>query len=345
MPASTALIDSTSGVGAEALDDGTSACPVVGKKAPPAIAVAHLSVTYPTGVQALDDVSLTVPQGKIFGLLGPNGAGKSTLIRVLCGVILPTSGTALVCGLDPSTRPREVKEQLCGLFQGSPLESNMQVREVLWLFSKFYRHPADPEELLARLGLTEMKRSLCKTLSGGQRQRLAIARALIGNPRVLILDEPTTGLDVAARHELMDIVNQLRSEGRTVLISTHNIEEAETWCDQVAVVSRGKLFAVDSPRAIIERHGVRAKLEIVLSQPLPLERVSRLPGVLDVTQIRSSDGRTDREFLLEGADAEAMLLQVVRLLVDTGVTLDGARMIRSGLEGAYLTLTGERIRS
>jgi ABC-2 type transport system ATP-binding protein len=336
MAASTALIDSTSGAGAEALDDGTSACPVVGKKAPPAIAVSHLSVTYPTGVQALDDVSLTVPQGKIFGLLGPNGAGKSTLIRVLCGVILPTSGTALVCGLDPSTRPREVKEQLCGLFQGSPLESNMQVREVLWLFSKFYRHPADPEELLARLGLTEMKRSLCKTLSGGQRQRLAIARALIGNPRVLILDEPTTGLDVAARHELMDIVNQLRAEGRTVLISTHNIEEAETWCDQVAVVS---------PRAIIERHGVRAKLEIVLSQPLPLERISRLPGVLDVKQIRSSDGRTDRELLLEGTDAEAMLLQVVRLLVDTGVTLDGARMIRSGLEGAYLTLTGERIRS
>jgi ABC-2 type transport system ATP-binding protein len=309
------------------------------------IAVSHLSKTYPNGVRALDDVSLTVPRGQIFGLLGPNGAGKSSLIRILCGTASPSAGSARVCGVDPAARPREVRETLCGLLQGSPLESNARVSEVLWLFSKFYRQPADPEALLARLGLTEVRNSLCKTLSSGQQQRLAIARALIGNPRVLILDEPSTGLDVAARYELMDIVNQLRTEGRTILLSTHNLEEAETWCDQVAIMSRGRLFAVDTPRAIIAQHGVGDRLEILLGQPLPLEHVRRLPGVLDARELHSAGVEAGRGFLLEGANAEDMLREVIRALMAADVPLDRARPIRDRLEAAYLNLTGERIRS
>jgi ABC-2 type transport system ATP-binding protein len=313
---------------------------------PAAIDVSHLSKSYPGGAKALDDVSLTVPQGQVFGLLGPNGAGKSTLIRILCGVIAPDAGKVLVCGVDPADRPREVRQQVCGLFQGSHVEGNMRVEEMLWLFSKFYRQPADANALLARLGLTEVRRNLCRTLSGGQQQRLAIARALIGNPRVLILDEPTTGLDVAARYELMGIVTQLRAEGRTVLLSTHIIEEAENWCDQVAIMSRGRLFAVDSPRAIAARHGTRDRLEIVLSDALPVERLARLPGILDVKELRGEEEETrGRAFVLEGVNAEEMLREVVRGAIDATMTLDGARLIRSGLEGAYLQLTGERIHS
>lgn len=316
-------------------------CPVRSRAA--VVALAHVSKSYPGGALALDDITLTIPQGQIFGLLGPNGAGKSTLIRILCGVIAPSSGTAFVCGANPVTSPREVKEQLGALFQGSAMESNMLVSEVLSLFSKFYGHPLNPEDLLARMGLTEVRRKQCRTLSGGQRQRLAIARALVGNPRVLILDEPTTGLDVAARRELMEIIRQLRTEGRTVILSTHNIDEAEQICDQVAIMSRGKLFAVDGPQVIIRQYGSNAKLEILLSQPIPRDRLTSLPGISGATEIHSPNANSGCAYLLEGTDAENMFLQLVRVLIEANVLLEGARLIRSGLEGAYLKLTGERI--
>jgi len=336
------LSEAAIGSTAAAIDGMAGACPARAITTP-AILLAHISMSYPNGTRALDDISLTVPQGQIFGLLGPNGAGKSTLIRILCGVLTPDSGSALVCGVDPSSSPREVKEQLCGLFQAAPMESNMRVREVLTLFSKFYRRPLDPDELLAQMGLSELRKNLCKTLSGGQRQRLAIARSLIGNPKVLILDEPTTGLDVAARHELMDIISKLRAEGRTIVISTHNIEEAEAVCDQVAVISRGKLFAVDTPQAIIQQYGSSAKVEVHLSRPVPTERLSALTAVTGVKELHSPNGSAGCGFLLEGMNTESMLLQLIGVLVDEGIVLESARFIRSGLEGAYLKLTGERI--
>lgn len=345
MAVSTVLTDATRQPAPSLVSRGP-ATPSPGAKAgPPVIVVSHLSKTYPNGVKALDDISLTVPRGQIFGLLGPNGAGKSSLIRILCGTAVPSAGSARVCGMDPAVRPREVRETLCGLLQGAPLEANARVSEVLWLFSKFYRQPADPEALLARLGLTEARHSLCKTLSGGQQQRLAIARALIGNPRVLILDEPSTGLDVAARHELMQIVNQLRAEGRTILLSTHNLDEAETWCDQVAIISRGRLFAVDTPSAIIAQHGIGDRLEILLGQPMPLEQVRCLPGVLEAKALQATGAEADRSYLLQGANAEDMLREVMRALIAADVPLDRARPIRDRLEAAYLNLTGERIRS
>ncbi len=308
-----------------------------------AISVENVRKVYPQGSVGIEGISFTVAKGEIFGLLGPNGAGKSTLIRLICGLIQPTSGRTLIGGVDPHRSPRKVKALLCGLLQGAPVEPNMRVLETLRLFSKFYEHPLDPDRLLDIVGLSDQRMSFLRTLSGGQRQRLAIARALVGNPQTLVLDEPTTGLDVAIRHELMTLVRRLRGEGRTVLISTHYIEEAEQVCDRVAILCRGRLFAVETPEALVRRYGEGDSLEVALSKRLPREKLMAVPGVLGVREV--SEGTNGALYRLTGHSAEHMLQQTVLALFSTDIRLQQARVIRSGLEGAYLQLTGERISS
>lgn len=319
-------------------------CPVKQNIETPAVSVSNVSKTYPNGKKALEDVSFSVDEGQIFGLLGPNGAGKSTLIKILCGVIAPSSGIARVFGVDTATHPRAAKEQVCGLLQGAPIESNMRVGEVVTLFSRFYKTPIDTEDLLASLGLTELRFRLCRTLSGGQRQRLAIARALVGNPRVLVLDEPSTGLDVAARHHLMQMIRELRGSGRTIIISTHNIDEAEVLCDQVAIVSRGRLFAVDSPERLIRQNGSNTQVSIVVNQALSIDSLKRLPAVEEVKVIPAQH-EGSFGYVIGGASTDEILTQLLGILAASNIMLDSLSVIKSGLEAAYLRLTGERITS
>lgn len=306
-----------------------------------AISVEDVRKVYPQGSVGIDAVTFRVAKGEIFGLLGPNGAGKSTLIRLICGLIQPTSGRISIGGVDPHRSPRKVKALLCGLLQGSPFEPNIRVLESLRLFSKFYKHPLDPDQLLELVGLSDKRMCLLRTLSGGQRQRLAIARALVGNPQTLVLDEPTTGLDVAIRHELMTLIRQLRDKGRTVLISTHYIEEAEQVCDRVAILCRGRLFAVETPEALVRMYGKGDSLELAVSQRLPRETLMAVPGVLGVQDV--SAATNGGLYRLTGHSAEHMLQQTVLALRTTDIRLQQARVVRSGLEGAYLQLTGERI--
>jgi ABC-2 type transport system ATP-binding protein len=303
-----------------------------------AVTLQSLRKVFPDGTVGLDGVSFSVPRGSIFGLLGPNGAGKSTLIRLICGLIRPTSGRVLINDIDPHIHPKKIKELLGGLLQEAPVEHNMRVGEVLTLFGSFYRNPLNPDRLLELVGLGDKRNSLYHTLSGGQKQRLAIARALIGNPAVLILDEPTTGLDVAIRHELIQLIRQLRREGRTVLISTHYIDEVEECCDRVAIVCHGKLFAVDTPEALVRDFGRGDSLEITLNRPLPRETLAGIGGVREISG--GADGKT---YVLTGQNAELMLQQLVIILLGAEIQLQTARVIRSRLEGAYLQLTGETI--
>jgi len=308
-----------------------------------AVVLERVSKEYEGGVFAVQDVSLTVPKAETLAVIGPNGAGKSTLIRLICGIVTPSSGRVLICGLDPQKESPSVRTRLCGLLQGVPIEQSMRVHEVLDLFAKFYRQPLPPSQLLELVGLAEKSKCTVRTLSGGQKQRLAIARALIGNPEILVLDEPTTGLDVAIRHELMDVVQRLKQAGRAIIVSTHYLEEAEQYCDRAAILCRGKLFALDTPEQLIRKFGSGDRLQVKLTGPFAHEQLQRLGSVSEVQPIHHDS--LNPTYVLAGKSAEVMLKEVVISLAGTGVRLDEIRIIRSGLEGAYLNLTGEGISS
>src|SRR5690242_4537185 len=204
-------------------------------------------------VEAVRGVSFSVQEGEVFGLLGPNGAGKTSTIEILEGLRTPDGGDISVCGLDPRRNPNELRQEIGAVLQSTALPDKLRVMEALRLFAGFYKRRRDPEELLKRFGLEEKRNTYYSKLSGGQKQRLALAMALINNPRVLFFDEPTAGLDPQVRREIYDIIEELRREKKTILMTTHYIEEAERLCDRVAIVDHGKVIAIGSPRELKER--------------------------------------------------------------------------------------------
>lgn len=300
-----------------------------------AIRLENVSQRYSNGTQALDGVSFSVPRGSIFGLLGPNGAGKTSLIRVMCGLLSPSTGRALVFNEPILDGAKSVRKRLCAHLQSTPVGYRTKTEELLKLFGKFYKHPMASGELLSLVGMTEKRDEFVDKLSEGQKQRIMIARAMVGNPELLILDEPTTGLDVAMRHELYALIRRLRDQGRTVVISTHYMEEAEQLCEQVAVLCKGRLFAVESPTTLIRKYSQGEKLEITLTRPIPVELLAAVPGVREVRT-----GKTDTAYVLVGQQGERMLQHVVVTLLNEDVHLREARVVRPNLEEAYLKLTG-----
>ena len=214
-----------------------------------AIEVDHLSKRYGAKV-AVDDVSFAVAEGEIFGLLGRNGAGKSTTVDCLAGLRAPDRGRIRVAGLDPRRDRGELRHRLGVQLQESALPDKLTVAEVMRLYASFYRHPADTAGLLAMLDLTEKRNTRYRRLSGGQKQRLSIALALIGRPRVAILDELTTGLDPVAMRETWAIIRRIRDQGATIMLVTHFMAEAERLCDRVAILDAGRIAAIGTPAAL-----------------------------------------------------------------------------------------------
>ncbi len=212
----------------------------------PAVEVAHLRKTYGTLV-AVDDVSFTVAEGEIFGILGPNGAGKTTAIECAIGLRRPDAGTIRLLGLDPHADPHQVHEIVGVQLQSGALPAKLRVGEILEEYRSFYRDPADVAELLDVLGLAAKRGDYYRSLSGGQRQRLSIALALIGRPRIAVLDEMTTGLDPQARRDTWELIEQIRDRGVTIVLVTHFMEEAERLCDRVALIDHGRVVALDTP--------------------------------------------------------------------------------------------------
>jgi len=202
---------------------------------------------------AVDDVSFAVDEGEIFGILGPNGAGKTTTVECVEGLRQPDGGSVRVLGLDPGRDRAELTQQLGVQLQDARLQDRLRVDEALELYRSFYREPADADDLLHALGLHQVRRTRFGKLSGGQRQRLSIALALVGNPRVAVLDELTTGLDPRARREAWRLIADVRARGVTIVLVTHFMEEAERLCDRVAVIDRGRVVTVDSPAALAAR--------------------------------------------------------------------------------------------
>ena len=213
----------------------------------PALEVDNLVKRY-GDVEAVRGVSFSVAEGEVFGLLGPNGAGKTTTIEILEGLRDPDGGRVRVCALDPQVSSQELKHEIGAALQSTSLPDKLRVIEALRLFAGFYKRHRDPEELLKRFGLEEKRTAYYAKLSGGQKQRLALAMALVNNPRVLFFDEPTAGLDPQVRREIYDIIEELRREKKTILMTTHYIEEAERLCDRVAIIDHGKVIALGTPR-------------------------------------------------------------------------------------------------
>src|SRR5271170_7691580 len=218
-------------------------------------------------VQALRGVSFAVNEGEVFGLLGPNGAGKTSTVEILEGLRTPDSGSVSVCGLDPQTSGAEFKYIIGAALQATALPDKMRVREALDLFGSFYPRRRGTKELLGRFGLEEKRNAFYSQLSGGQKQRLALAMALVNDPQVFFLDEPTAGLDPQVRREIYDIIEELKKENKTIVLTTHYIEEAEKLCDRVAIVDHGKLIATGTPKELKGRSANTTRVEVRLAKP------------------------------------------------------------------------------
>ncbi|MGZ5442619.1 MAG: ABC transporter ATP-binding protein [Thermoanaerobaculia bacterium] len=282
---------------------------------------------------ALDDVTLEVAAGDVTGLLGPNGAGKTTLVETLEGLRVPTSGTVRVLGLDPGREARALRERIGVQLQSTAVPLDLTPLETLRLFGAFFRKALPPQEVLQRTRLADQARVRNSALSGGQRQRLAVAMALINDPELVILDEPTSGLDPAARRELHRDIAEMKSAKRTVLLSTHYIEEAEKLCDRVILLRAGKVVADGSPAQLIENATGAAELSIVLAgtfDPAPLLNAGA------VAHEREGDRQR-----FTAANPDAAMAALSEVLRTPGAKLVDVRMKRPSLEDVYLQLVGD----
>ncbi|GAA4914031.1 ABC transporter ATP-binding protein [Nesterenkonia rhizosphaerae] len=297
------------------------------------IEIENLTKSY-GGRTAVDGVTLSVDEGEIFGIVGPNGAGKTTTVECLSGLRVPDSGSIAVAGLHPQRDHVGLSQVLGVQLQQSQLPDKLKVSEALDLYSSFYRDPADWQELTAILGLEEKRSTPFRKLSGGQKQRLNIALALIGNPRVVILDELTTGLDPQARRNTWDLVERIRDRGVTVLMVTHFMEEAERLCDRLAIIDRGKVVAVDSPTGLVARVSDRQLIRCRPSAPVDLETLLAAEEVVTAEQSGS-------QLVVTGTGN--LLHVLTSSLARSGVVPADLRIQRASLEDAFIALTGRSL--
>lgn len=287
------------------------------------------------GRLAVDGVSFAVEEGEIFGILGPNGAGKTTTVECVEGLRTPDSGTVRVAGLDPVADHEQVTRLLGAQLQESELQPKLTVREALELYASFHDRPADWRALAERLGLeTELDTRFAK-LSGGRQQRLSIALALIGSPRIVVLDELTTGLDPRARRDTWRLVEDVRESGVTVLLVTHFMEEARRLCDRIAVIDKGRVAALDTPAGLIGRSAASAVISFTPSAPLDERELAALP---QVASVETGGGR----IVVQGTDET--VTAVTSLLARLGITARQLRVSEATLDDAFLDLTEDSAR-
>ncbi|MFD1427096.1 ABC transporter ATP-binding protein [Kroppenstedtia sanguinis] len=289
------------------------------------------------GKRVVDAVGFEVAEGEVFGLLGPNGAGKTTTMEIMEGLRKPDAGQIHLFGVDALRKPKEVKELIGIQLQSTALFDHLTTRESILLYGSFYRNMRGVGELLKDFDLVEKEKTLVKHLSGGQRQRLAIALAVVHDPRVIFLDEPTTGLDPQARRDLWEIIFRLKGEGRTIFLSTHYMEEAEQLCDRVAIMDSGRVIALDTPAGLIRELASESMVEFVTEEGVPEASLRGLSGVKDVKH--TGDGLT----LLPTDDLRGTLAELIPLAGETGLTLKGLRTRTATLEDVFLEHTGKRL--
>ncbi len=298
----------------------------------PIIEIQHLRKRYGDTV-ALGDVSLSIEEGEIFGILGPNGAGKTTLVETISGLRRADGGSMSVAGLDPLSDRDQLRQILGVQLQESALPDKLRVGEALELYASFYAHPADSDRLLAMLGLAGKRDARYSRLSGGQKQRLSVALALIGRPRIAVLDELTTGLDPQARREVWALIEEIRASGVTVVLVTHFLEEAERLCDRIAVIDGGRVVALDTPAALANRQGAEQAIRFEPSRPVDEAYLSSLPGVHSVE-------RHGTQLVVNGTGD--LLGTVVTALAREQIIAQHLRVEQASLEDAFVALTSHQ---
>jgi len=288
--------------------------------------------------QALRGIDFEVNAGEVFGLLGPNGAGKTTTVEVLEGLRPRNSGEVTVLGFDPGVQSRELKDRIGACLQATNLPDRIKVGEALQLFSDLYSRHQNGGVLLKRLELQDKRNCFYSELSGGQKQRLALALALINDPQVLFLDEPTAGLDPQARHEIHNLIQDLRRDNRTILLTTHYIEEAEKLCDRVAIIDEGRIIAKGTPLEISKQTVGHSYIEIHSEQILP----SPLPELPSAEKISvAADGKS---LVVHSTRPARALVDLVKWLDQHGVELSDVHLKRPTLEDVFIEKTGRRLR-
>jgi ABC-2 type transport system ATP-binding protein len=290
-------------------------------------------------VEAVCGLDLTIYAGQCYGLLGPNGAGKTTTIEILEGLLSATSGEVEILGCTWREHPAELRESIGVSLQETRRAEKLSVRETLELFGGFYHNARQVDDVLNELALTEKADAWVGTLSGGQKQRLALATALVGNPRILFLDEPTTGLDPQSRRQVWDIVRRFQSEGGTVLLTTHYMDEAERLCDYISIIDHGKVIAAGTPPELISGVGGHHRVEFALigETPVSAELWRTLPGVGGV---QSDDGVT----ALTVDEPHRTIPALLALVEQNGWQLSQLTTRQSSLEDVFVNLTGRHLR-
>src|SRR5262249_9599405 len=288
-------------------------------------------------VEAVRGVTFSVNEGEVFGLLGPNGAGKTSTIEILEGLRDADGGAAVVCGYDPQKDPDALKHEIGAALQSTALPEKIRVMEALKLFSSFYKRRKNPEELLKRFGLEEKRNAFYSQLSGGQKQRLALAIALINDPKVIFLDEPTAGLDPQVRREIYDIIEELKRDQKTIVLTTHYIEEAERLCDRVAIIDHGKVISQGTPLELKQASADKTRIEVRLANP---EADATLKSLEGAEARRAVDGA----YAPHCQPPPQAIVALVKHLESQGNELVSLEIFTPSLEDVFIELTGRRLR-
>jgi len=302
------------------------------------IKVEHLSKTFGK-ISAVDDLSFEVRQGEIFGFLGPNGAGKTTTLSIMEGLLRADRGQIYILGMDIKRQVKEIKRRIGVQLQSTSLLPDLTVFEQIKLFAQLYGFQPDGDEILSLLeqvGLTEKTYAVPGNLSGGQRQRLSLAIALINHPEIIFLDEPTTGLDPQSRRNLWDIVRELQNQGKTIVLTTHYMDEAETLCDRVGIIDRGKLIALDTPNALV--NSLAGLSTITITENFPLVDLETLPEIKTIQRIGS-------QIHFQTENITKSVRTILDIAEQQNILINDLYIKQPNLEDVFLNLTGHTIRN
>jgi len=318
----------------------------------PAVQVENLVKRFGT-FTALDGVTFAVERGEVFGILGPNGAGKTTTLEIIESLQKPTEGRVSVLGLDVQSKASEVKARIGVQLQASAYYDYLNLTEILALLGSFYPNKTAPAILLEQVGLSDKAVNRVAELSGGQKQRFAVAASLVNNPELVVLDEPTTGLDPQARRNLWSLIKEVNQRGVTVVLTTHSMDEAELLCSRLAIMDHGKLLAVDTPRNLVNKLEASYAVKLTMDQPMTMAQLEALNGRVEVLQSGEQDdpGAEDGEsssaentYLLRLANSPSALKSMLDEIAKIGLGLENLQITPVTLEDVFLELTGTELR-
>ncbi|MBC8280178.1 MAG: ABC transporter ATP-binding protein [Chloroflexi bacterium] len=322
----------------------------------PAVQVENLIKRFGT-FTAVDGVTFAVERGEVFGILGPNGAGKTTTLEIIESLQKPTEGRVSVLGLDVQSNAAEVKARIGVQLQASAYYAYLNLTEILSLLGSFYPNKAKPDSLLEQVGLSDKAKSRIAELSGGQKQRFAVAASLVNNPELVVLDEPTTGLDPQARRNLWGLIREVNQRGVTVVLTTHSMDEAELLCSRLAIMDHGKLLAVDTPRNLVNRLEASYAVKLTMDKPMTAVQLENLHGrveVLHSNEADEADAANNENGVGEATTAEntyllrlpnpAALKAMLDEITETGLGLENLQITPVTLEDVFLELTGTELR-